>query len=91
MIIAEWYHFPTFASLGVIAIVLAVSIWVSIKKTAPEERAARVEASRRSPEEAAVGVTARGSSSDELPAARLSAGAAPSPSAPHDDAAVTAA
>ena len=86
MIIAEWYHIPTFASLGVIAIVLAVSIWVSIKKTAPEERAARVEAAHRSPEEAAaVGVTARGSS-DELPAVEGSpAGAAPSPSAPHDD------
>jgi tellurite resistance protein TerC len=33
MIIAEWYHIPTFASLGVIAVVLAVSIWISIKKT----------------------------------------------------------
>lgn len=61
MIIAEWYHIPTFASLAVIAVVLGVSIWVSIKKTAPEDRDARVEASHHTPEEdeaAAVGVPA---------------------------------
>jgi tellurite resistance protein TerC len=33
MIVAEWYHIPTFASLAVIALVLGVSIVVSIKKT----------------------------------------------------------
>jgi tellurite resistance protein TerC len=33
MIVAEWYHIPTFASLLVIAVVLGVSIVVSIKKT----------------------------------------------------------
>ena len=32
MIIAEWYHIPTWVSLGVIAVVLAVSIWLSIRK-----------------------------------------------------------
>ncbi|HKY65910.1 MAG TPA: TerC family protein [Acidimicrobiales bacterium] len=32
MIIAEWYHIPTWLSLGVIAVVLAVSIWLSIRK-----------------------------------------------------------
>ena len=31
MIIAEWYHIPTGASLGVIGLVLAVSIWLSIR------------------------------------------------------------
>ena len=40
MIIAEWYHIPTFVSLGVIALVLAVSIWLSIRKEAGEELAA---------------------------------------------------
>ena len=30
MIIAEWYHIPTGASLGFIGLVLAVSIWLSI-------------------------------------------------------------
>jgi tellurite resistance protein TerC len=42
MIIAEWYHIPTFASLGVIALVLAVSIYLSIKRTAPEHEAVAV-------------------------------------------------
>jgi tellurite resistance protein TerC len=32
MIIAEWYHIPTAVSLGVIAVVLTVSIVVSIRK-----------------------------------------------------------
>jgi TerC family integral membrane protein len=36
MIIAEWYHIPTAASLGVIGVVLAVSIFVSIKRP-PDE------------------------------------------------------
>ena len=36
MIIAEWYHIPTWASLGVIALVLAVAIWLSIRKDARE-------------------------------------------------------
>ena len=40
MIIAEWYHIPTWASLGVIAVVLAVSIWLSIRKDAREAAAA---------------------------------------------------
>ncbi len=31
MIIAEWYHIPTFASLGVIALILAVAIFLSLK------------------------------------------------------------
>jgi len=37
MIVAEWYHIPTFASLAVIALVLAASIFISIKRTAPDE------------------------------------------------------
>ena len=36
MIIAEWYHIPTFVSLGVIALVLAVSIVASIKLDRPD-------------------------------------------------------
>ena len=34
MIIAEWYHIPTVLSLGVIAVVLGVAIWLSIRKDA---------------------------------------------------------
>jgi tellurite resistance protein TerC len=36
MIIAEWYHIPTFVSLGVIALVLTVSIVASIKLDKPD-------------------------------------------------------
>ncbi|MGH9229701.1 MAG: TerC family protein [Acidimicrobiales bacterium] len=32
MIISEWYHIDTFVSLGVIALVLTVSIWLSMRK-----------------------------------------------------------
>ncbi len=32
MLLTEVWHIPTFASLGVIAIVLTVSIWASIRK-----------------------------------------------------------
>ena len=39
MIIAEWYHIDTFVSLGVIAVVLAVSIWLSMRKDALEQAA----------------------------------------------------
>jgi tellurite resistance protein TerC len=38
MIIAEWYHIPTAISLGFIALVLAISIAVSLKVTARRER-----------------------------------------------------
>ncbi len=41
MIIAEWYHIETFVSLGVIALVLAVSIWLSIRRDAREEASRR--------------------------------------------------
>jgi TerC family integral membrane protein len=36
MIIAEWYHIPTPLSLAVIAVVLGVAIWLSIRKDARE-------------------------------------------------------
>jgi tellurite resistance protein TerC len=36
MIIAEWYHIPTFVSLGVIALVLTVAIVASIKLDRPD-------------------------------------------------------
>lgn len=42
MIIAEWYHIPTALSLGVIAVVLGVAIWLSIRKDAREHEAATV-------------------------------------------------
>jgi tellurite resistance protein TerC len=42
MIVSEWYHIPTVASLGVIALVLAVSIWLSIRKDAREDAAAAI-------------------------------------------------
>jgi tellurite resistance protein TerC len=31
MLIAEWYHFPTYASLIVIVLTLAVAIWASLR------------------------------------------------------------
>jgi tellurite resistance protein TerC len=37
MIISEWYHIPTAASLGVIAVVLTVAIVLSIKRAPSEE------------------------------------------------------
>jgi tellurite resistance protein TerC len=40
MIVSEWYHIDTFISLGVIALVLTVSIWLSIRKQAVEALAA---------------------------------------------------
>lgn len=39
MLIAEWYHIPTVISLGVIALVLTVSIWLSIRRDAREQPA----------------------------------------------------
>ncbi len=43
MIVAEWYHIPTWASLGVIALVLGASIWLSIRKDAREADAIAAE------------------------------------------------
>jgi tellurite resistance protein TerC len=40
MIIAEWYHIDTFVSLGFIALVLTISIWLSMRKQALDEVAA---------------------------------------------------
>jgi tellurite resistance protein TerC len=40
MIVSEWYHIDTFISLGVIALVLTVSIWLSMRRQAIEELAA---------------------------------------------------
>jgi tellurite resistance protein TerC len=39
MLIAEWYHIPTAISLGVIALVLTVAIWLSIRRDAREHPA----------------------------------------------------
>ncbi len=43
MLIAEWYHIPTWISLSVIAVVLAVSIIVSLWVTKREERTAEAD------------------------------------------------
>jgi tellurite resistance protein TerC len=40
MIVSEWYHIDTFVSLGVIAVVLLVAIWLSMRKEAREEELA---------------------------------------------------
>ena len=53
MIIAEWYHIPTWASLGFIGLVLAVSIGLSILRPAPED-----EAGSEDPEEERTGLRA---------------------------------
>ncbi len=37
MILAEWYHIPTFVSLGVIAVVLTAAIVLSIKLDRPDQ------------------------------------------------------
>ena len=31
MLVVEWYHFPTWLSLGVIAVVLTVTVWTSLR------------------------------------------------------------
>jgi tellurite resistance protein TerC len=31
MLIAEWYHFPTYASLIVIVVTLAIAVWASVR------------------------------------------------------------
>ncbi len=36
MLLVEWYHFPTWLSLGVIAIVLTVTIWASLRAESRE-------------------------------------------------------
>jgi len=42
MLISEWYHMPTFLSLGVIAVVLGVAIGLSIARPLPEGEEADV-------------------------------------------------
>jgi tellurite resistance protein TerC len=39
MIVSHWYHIDSFISLGVIAVILAVTVWLSLRATAkdPEE------------------------------------------------------
>ena len=44
MQIAEWYHIPTFVSLGVILVVLTLTIWLSLRVSARREAASGVEA-----------------------------------------------
>ena len=40
MMIVEWFHFPTYVSLGVIALVLTVTIWASLRAERRDELAA---------------------------------------------------
>lgn len=35
MIVSEWFHVPTLLSLGVIVVVLAVTVWASLRSTPP--------------------------------------------------------
>jgi tellurite resistance protein TerC len=44
MILAEWYHIPTFISLGVIIVVLAATVWLSLRASARMEADSEVEA-----------------------------------------------
>jgi tellurite resistance protein TerC len=40
MIVSEWYHIPTFVSLVVIAVVLAITVWASLRASKRIEAAA---------------------------------------------------
>jgi tellurite resistance protein TerC len=82
MIVAEWYHIDTFVSLGFIALVLAVSIRLSIRKEALDEVAKAQGAGPRSGD---------GHETDGNSAGRLGAGpdtpaeATPKPGSPSSD------
>jgi tellurite resistance protein TerC len=39
MIVSEWFHVPTLLSLGVIALVLAVTVWASLRRAVTPEDA----------------------------------------------------
>lgn len=43
MLIAEWYHIPTFVSLGVIVVVLSLTIWLSLRASARKEAESEAE------------------------------------------------
>jgi len=70
MIVSEWYHIPTPLSLGVIALVLATSIVLSIRKDNREE------AARMSDTGSTAGPQANGSGNGALPAGDPGAGPA---------------
>jgi len=38
MLVSRWYHIPTLLSLGIIALVLTVTVVLSLRKTANEEQ-----------------------------------------------------
>ncbi|HYZ98082.1 MAG TPA: TerC family protein [Acidimicrobiales bacterium] len=50
MIVAEWYHIETFVSLSVIALVLAVAIWLSMRRDSRQRAEAEMEEAMRSPQ-----------------------------------------
>jgi tellurite resistance protein TerC len=68
MIVSEWYHIPTPLSLGVIALVLATSIVLSIRKDNREEAARVADAG------STAGPLANGSGNGALPAGDPGAG-----------------
>ena len=41
MLITEWYHFPTYASLVVIVVTLAIAVWASVRAERREDAATR--------------------------------------------------
>jgi tellurite resistance protein TerC len=49
MTVSHWYHMPTAASLGVIVLILALAIWLSVLKTRREERKAGLAAPTSEP------------------------------------------
>jgi tellurite resistance protein TerC len=40
MIVSEWFHIPTTVSLAVIAVVLAITVWLSLRASGRVEAAA---------------------------------------------------
>jgi tellurite resistance protein TerC len=43
MLITEWYHFPTYASLVVIVVTLTIAVWASVRAERREDAATRQE------------------------------------------------
>ena len=91
MIIAEWYHIPTLASLGVIALVLTVSIVLSMKRPPSEESQESRDGDEGEPVEAAAlgngsgpAASRASTASDAAAGARSANGSAPAdePAAP---------
>ena len=52
MLIVEWYHLPTWASLGFIAVVLTITIWLSVRadRLDPQDPAELLEVTSKGPD-----------------------------------------